>query len=133
MRGEIHAEKALTPALSQRQVLQCALVTVTGMLIGCVTTIASAQDGKLVVGKVINLNATLDHRVVDGGHAAIFAKTVRDTSLVLAITLASVVAFEMLIVLAMGKLGGGELNYSSDIDLLFLAAANPTDSAMMAS
>ncbi len=30
------------------------------------------------------------------------------------------------VVLAMGKLGGGELNYSSDIDLLFLAAADPT-------
>ncbi len=28
------------------------------------------------------------------------------------------------VVLAMGKLGGGELNYSSDIDLLFLAAAD---------
>lgn len=28
------------------------------------------------------------------------------------------------VVLAMGKLGGGELNYSSDIDLLFLAAEN---------
>ena len=31
------------------------------------------------------------------------------------------------IVLAMGKLGGGEVNYSSDIDLLFLASANALD------
>jgi glutamate-ammonia-ligase adenylyltransferase len=30
------------------------------------------------------------------------------------------------VVLAMGKLGGGELNYSSDIDLLFLAANDAT-------
>ncbi|MBN1639854.1 MAG: glutamine synthetase adenylyltransferase [Anaerolineae bacterium] len=30
-------------------------------------------------------------------------------------------------VVAMGKLGGSELNYSSDIDLLFLAATDPTD------
>jgi len=31
------------------------------------------------------------------------------------------------VVLGMGKLGGGELNYSSDIDLLFLSAENGTD------
>ena len=31
------------------------------------------------------------------------------------------------VVLAMGKLGGCELNYSSDIDLLFLAAENASD------
>ncbi len=35
------------------------------------------EDGKLEIGKVIHLNATLDHRVVDGGHAAILAQTVR--------------------------------------------------------
>ncbi len=31
------------------------------------------------------------------------------------------------VVIAMGKLGGEELNYSSDIDLLFLAESSPTD------
>jgi len=31
------------------------------------------------------------------------------------------------VVLAMGKLGGSELNYSSDIDLLFLCANNGVD------
>jgi len=36
-------------------------------------------------------------------------------------------ASEGFVVLAMGKLGGGELNYSSDIDLLFLAAKDPTN------
>lgn len=30
-------------------------------------------------------------------------------------------------VIAMGKLGGGELNYSSDIDLVFVAEANPSN------
>jgi pyruvate/2-oxoglutarate dehydrogenase complex dihydrolipoamide acyltransferase (E2) component len=35
------------------------------------------EDGQIVVGKVININATLDHRVIDGGHAAMFAKSVR--------------------------------------------------------
>ncbi len=34
-------------------------------------------------------------------------------------------------VLGMGKLGGGELNYSSDIDLLFLAAGTGDDEARM--
>jgi glutamate-ammonia-ligase adenylyltransferase len=33
---------------------------------------------------------------------------------------------EGFVVLGMGKLGGSELNYSSDVDLLFLAASNPT-------
>ncbi|MDB5386647.1 MAG: (Glutamate--ammonia-ligase) adenylyltransferase, partial [Planctomycetaceae bacterium] len=32
-----------------------------------------------------------------------------------------------LVVLALGKLGGEELNYSSDIDLVFLSDANPQD------
>jgi glutamate-ammonia-ligase adenylyltransferase len=33
---------------------------------------------------------------------------------------------EGFVVLAMGKLGGRELNYSSDVDLLFLAGSDPT-------
>ena len=32
-----------------------------------------------------------------------------------------------MIVVGMGKLGGGELNYSSDIDLLFLAQSEPDE------
>ncbi len=36
------------------------------------------------------------------------------------------IAIGELAVLGMGKLGGGELNYSSDIDLLFISAANAT-------
>lgn len=35
--------------------------------------------------------------------------------------------YEGLAVLALGKLGGEELNYSSDIDLLFVAESNPQD------
>jgi glutamate-ammonia-ligase adenylyltransferase len=34
---------------------------------------------------------------------------------------------EGFVVLALGKLGGGELNYSSDIDLLFIARENPQE------
>ena len=36
-------------------------------------------------------------------------------------------ALENFAVIAMGKLGGQELNYSSDIDLLFIARANPSE------
>ncbi len=34
-------------------------------------------DGQIRVGKVMNLNATFDHRVVDGAHAMIMAKAIR--------------------------------------------------------
>ena len=36
------------------------------------------HDGQIKVGKMMNLNATFDHRVVDGAHAAIMAKTIRE-------------------------------------------------------
>lgn len=35
------------------------------------------EDGQVTVGKIMNLNATFDHRVVDGAHAAVLAKTIR--------------------------------------------------------
>ena len=35
------------------------------------------------------------------------------------------------VVIAMGKLGGGEVNYSSDIDLLFLASGNAADTLQL--
>ncbi len=36
------------------------------------------DEGKLAIGKMMNLNATFDHRVVDGAHAAIMARTIRE-------------------------------------------------------
>ncbi len=35
------------------------------------------EDGKIVVGKVMDISATFDHRLIDGAHAAILARTVR--------------------------------------------------------
>lgn len=46
---------------------------------GTVTDEAIVVDGKVVVGKMLNLNATFDHRVVDGGHAAVLAKSLRES------------------------------------------------------
>ncbi|MEE8408662.1 MAG: 2-oxo acid dehydrogenase subunit E2, partial [Myxococcota bacterium] len=46
---------------------------------GAVTDEPVVVDGKVVPGKMLNLNATFDHRIVDGGHAAILAKTMRET------------------------------------------------------
>ena len=35
------------------------------------------RDGELAVAKVMNLSATFDHRIIDGGHAAVMSKTLR--------------------------------------------------------
>jgi pyruvate dehydrogenase E2 component (dihydrolipoamide acetyltransferase) len=35
------------------------------------------DDGKVVPGKMMNLNATFDHRIIDGAHAAVMAKALR--------------------------------------------------------
>ncbi len=35
-------------------------------------------DGTLGVAQIMNLNATFDHRVVDGGHAAMLSKTIKE-------------------------------------------------------
>lgn len=36
-----------------------------------------AEDGKVVVGKVMRVHATFDHRFIDGVHAAVMARVVR--------------------------------------------------------
>ena len=36
------------------------------------------DGGKLVVGKGMNINATFDHRVIDGFHAAVMSRVLRD-------------------------------------------------------
>jgi pyruvate dehydrogenase E2 component (dihydrolipoamide acetyltransferase) len=35
------------------------------------------QDGQVVPAKLMNVNATFDHRLIDGAHAAVLSKTVR--------------------------------------------------------
>ncbi|MCB9763559.1 MAG: 2-oxo acid dehydrogenase subunit E2 [Alphaproteobacteria bacterium] len=44
----------------------CALI----VLVGAVNDTPVVEDGQLAVGKVFKLNATCDHRVIDGFHAA---------------------------------------------------------------
>ena len=45
---------------------------------GAVEEVALVEDGQVMVGKEMQLCATFDHRVLDGAHAAVMAKTMRD-------------------------------------------------------
>ncbi len=45
---------------------------------GAVLDLPVVEDGKVVPGKVMNLNASFDHRFIDGFHAGLLAKTVRE-------------------------------------------------------
>ena len=36
------------------------------------------EDGKLAIGKVMKINATFDHRIIDGFHASIMSKTLKE-------------------------------------------------------
>lgn len=45
--------------------------------LGAVVDAPVVQDDRVVVGKVMQVCATFDHRVLDGGHAAAMVKTVR--------------------------------------------------------
>jgi len=46
--------------------------------IGEATEHVLVENGQVVVGKTMSVNATLDHRVIDGFHAARIAKVLRD-------------------------------------------------------
>ncbi len=37
-----------------------------------------AEDGRVVVGKVMRVNATFDHRIIDGFHASVMSKVLRE-------------------------------------------------------
>ncbi len=45
---------------------------------GAVKEAAVVEDGRLVVGKVMNVSASFDHRFIDGFHASVLANTVRE-------------------------------------------------------
>jgi len=45
---------------------------------GMVKDVPVVEDGKVVPGKVMNVNASFDHRFIDGYHAAVLAKTVKE-------------------------------------------------------
>lgn len=46
--------------------------------LGAVKEQPVAEDGQVVVGKVMNICATFDHRFIDGVHAAVLSKVVRE-------------------------------------------------------
>jgi pyruvate dehydrogenase E2 component (dihydrolipoamide acetyltransferase) len=45
---------------------------------GAVSDEPVVDDGKVVPGKVMRINASFDHRFIDGAHAAVLARTVRE-------------------------------------------------------
>jgi pyruvate dehydrogenase E2 component (dihydrolipoamide acetyltransferase) len=45
---------------------------------GAVLDVPVVEDGKVIPGKVMSLNASFDHRFIDGFHAGVLAKTVRE-------------------------------------------------------
>lgn len=47
------------------------------LTLGCIEDRAVVENGAIVPGRVLYLNGTFDHRVVDGYHAGIIAKEMR--------------------------------------------------------
>ena len=47
--------------------------------VGKVADEAVVEDGKLVAGKMMRLSATFDHRFIDGAHAAVLSKSIKET------------------------------------------------------
>ncbi|MBX7115409.1 MAG: 2-oxo acid dehydrogenase subunit E2 [Myxococcaceae bacterium] len=45
---------------------------------GLVKEVPVVEDGKIVIGKVMNINASFDHRFIDGYHASVLSKTVHE-------------------------------------------------------
>jgi pyruvate/2-oxoglutarate dehydrogenase complex dihydrolipoamide acyltransferase (E2) component len=45
---------------------------------GVVKDAAVVDEGRIVAGKVMNVNASFDHRYIDGFHASVLSKTVRE-------------------------------------------------------
>jgi pyruvate/2-oxoglutarate dehydrogenase complex dihydrolipoamide acyltransferase (E2) component len=48
------------------------------LAMGAVKDAPVVENGKIVVGKVMKVNATFDHRIIDGFHSAIMAKTLHE-------------------------------------------------------
>ncbi len=76
----------------------------------------------------IGINDLLDYFDLNTvvGQLSLLADGMIRASLQLA-SLQTGISSENFVVIAMGKLGGEELNYSSDIDLLFITSENPQD------
>jgi pyruvate dehydrogenase E2 component (dihydrolipoamide acetyltransferase) len=48
------------------------------LTVGAVHEAPVVENGRVVVGQVMNMGATLDHRFIDAYHASVLAKTLRD-------------------------------------------------------
>jgi pyruvate/2-oxoglutarate dehydrogenase complex dihydrolipoamide acyltransferase (E2) component len=48
------------------------------LALGNVRDAAVVREGKLAVGKIMKVNATFDHRFIDGFHASVLSRVVRD-------------------------------------------------------
>jgi pyruvate dehydrogenase E2 component (dihydrolipoamide acetyltransferase) len=48
------------------------------LALGSVRDSPVVRDGKVVVGKTMKVNATFDHRFIDGFHASVLSRVVRD-------------------------------------------------------
>src|SRR5690606_23156814 len=46
--------------------------------LGAVTEQPVAENGEVVVGRMMNICATFDHRFIDGVHASVLSKVVRE-------------------------------------------------------
>jgi pyruvate/2-oxoglutarate dehydrogenase complex dihydrolipoamide acyltransferase (E2) component len=46
--------------------------------VGLVRDVPVVDDGKVVPGKIMNVNASFDHRFIDGFHASVLANTLRE-------------------------------------------------------
>ncbi len=47
------------------------------LTLGAIEAKAVVEDGKIVIGRVLHLNGTFDHRVCDGYHAGVVSKEIR--------------------------------------------------------
>jgi pyruvate dehydrogenase E2 component (dihydrolipoamide acetyltransferase) len=47
------------------------------LAMGAVREVPLAEEGRVVIGQVMKINATFDHRFIDGYHAAVMSRTLR--------------------------------------------------------
>jgi pyruvate dehydrogenase E2 component (dihydrolipoamide acetyltransferase) len=47
------------------------------LAMGAVKEIPLVEDGKIIIGKVMDINVTFDHRIFEGSHAAIMANRLK--------------------------------------------------------
>ncbi len=69
--GSIGLNQAYVPLVPYSR---CPILLATGNVVDAPVV----ENGKLAVGKVMKINATFDHRIIDGFHASILSKTMQE-------------------------------------------------------